>query len=158
MTRRAVDYLRHHAIAITALACSMLALAGASYAALNIPAGSIGARELRNHSITPVKFDPRAINASIRYWATIDPNGRVLASRPKARALGWAAGRGQVSWGQRIPNNCFSFATVDGFSLPAGQQFGFASTTIGGSGVVVFTADASATSAPKRVNVLVLCP
>ena len=42
--RTALDYLRRHAIAILALICSLLALAGASYATLRLPAGSVGAR------------------------------------------------------------------------------------------------------------------
>ena len=62
---KAIQYLRSNAISLLAL---FTALGGTSYAALNLPAGSVGTRQLRdgsvtakklaNGSITPIKFDP----------------------------------------------------------------------------------------------------
>ena len=60
-----LSYIGHHAIAILALVCSLLALAGASYAAFAVPAGSVGARQLRNNSITPDKFNHKLINGAV---------------------------------------------------------------------------------------------
>ena len=40
MIGKTLNYISHHAIAILALVCSLLALAGASYAAIAIPSWS----------------------------------------------------------------------------------------------------------------------
>jgi len=152
---KAIQHLRSNAIAYLAL---FVALGGTSYAALKIPAGSVGARQIKNHSITPVKFDPSAIGATVRYWATIDANGRLIAARPKARTLGWGGRGGALTWNRRIPSGCFSLATVDGFSPPEGAQVGFASTAIIGDEVAVNTFAPGGAPDSKRVNVAVLCP
>ena len=136
----------------------MVALGGTSYAAVNLPAGSVGAKQLKNHSITQVKLDPQSIGAVVRYWAVIDPRGRVIASRPKARTLGWGGRGGALTWGRRIPSGCFALATVDGISPPEGLQVGFASTVIGNNEVDVNTFAPSGAPDAKRVNVAVLCP
>ena len=44
---RTLDYLRRNALAALALACSLLSLAGASYAAFSLPAGSVGTCQLQ---------------------------------------------------------------------------------------------------------------
>ena len=75
---------RHFRSNLVAYLALFVAMGGTSYAALSLPAGSVGARELRNHSITPVKFDPRAIAGSVRFWAKISSTGRVIASQPRA--------------------------------------------------------------------------
>jgi hypothetical protein len=152
---KATRHFRANAIAWLAL---MVALGGTSYAAVNLPAGSVGAKQLKNHSITQVKFDPQSIGAVVRYWAVIDPRGRVIASRPKARTLDWGLRGGIFTWSRRIPSGCFSLATVDGISPPEGLQVGFASTAIFGDQVTVMTFSPSGAPDPKRVNVAVLCP
>ncbi len=152
---KATQHIRANAIAWLAL---MVALGGTSYAAVNLPAGSVGARQLKNHSITQVKFDPQSIGAVVRYWAVIDPRGRVIASRPKAENLNRGASGGILTWGRRIPSGCFSLATVDGFSPPEGLQVGFASTAIIGDELAVNTFAPSGAPDAKRVNVAVLCP
>ena len=85
--RPAIEYVRHHAIAILALICSLLALAGASYASFGLPAGSVGARQLRDNSITPAKFNHKLINGAVRAWAIVAANGHVIAGggNPKVR-------------------------------------------------------------------------
>jgi hypothetical protein len=146
---------RHHVIA--AYLALFVSLGGTAYAALNIPAGSIGARELRNHSITPVKLDPRAIGASVRYWAIVDPTGHVAASRPRATTSNWGGGSGYVTWGHAIPSGCLSLATVGGIASPEGLQQGFASAFAEGSKVTVFTFSPSGAADAKRVQIVVLC-
>jgi hypothetical protein len=152
---KATRHFRANAIAYLAL---MVALGGTSYAAVNLPAGSVGAKQLKNHSITQVKLDPQSIGAVVRYWAVIDPSGRVIASRPKARIVIWGGRGGSLTWGRRIPSGCFSLATVDGFSPPEGAQVGFASTAIIGDELAVGTFAPSGAPDAKRVNVAVLCP
>jgi len=57
MTTRILDYPRRDAIAVTALGCSLLALGGASYAAVNLPNNSVGTAQLRNGAVTPPKLN-----------------------------------------------------------------------------------------------------
>ena len=49
---RFLSHLKSNAIAYLAL---FIALGGTSYAAVSLPAGSVGARQIKNHSITPVE-------------------------------------------------------------------------------------------------------
>lgn len=51
-------HARSNAVGYLAL---FVALGGTSYAAVSLPDGSVGNRQLRNHSITPVKLDRSAI-------------------------------------------------------------------------------------------------
>ncbi len=81
-----LNHLQRNAIAYLAL---FVALGGTSYAAVSLPPGSVGARQIKNHSITPVKFDPSTIGASVRYWARISAAGRIIASWPKAKIVVW---------------------------------------------------------------------
>jgi hypothetical protein len=152
---KATRHFRANAIAYLAL---MVALGGTSYAAVNLPAGSVGAKQLKNHSITQVKLDPQSIGAVVRYWAVVDPRGRVIASRPKAKNLNRGASGAILTWGRRIPSGCFSLATVDGISPPEGLQVGFASTSISGDELAVNTFAPGGAPDAKRVNVAVLCP
>jgi hypothetical protein len=152
---RILNHVHSNLIAYIAL---FVALGGTSYATLSLPTGSVGAKQIRNHSITPVKFDPRSIRATVRYWAVVDSSGRVLASRPKAKNLNKGTSGAILTWGQRIPSGCLSLATVDGISLPEGEQLGFASTSISGDELVVHTFAPSGGPDAKRVNVAVLCP
>jgi hypothetical protein len=150
-------HIRANAIAYLALICS---LGGTSYAALSLPAGSVGSRELRNHSITPVKFDPRAVAGSVRFWAKISSTGRVIASQPRAETVGWSppADSGRITWGRSIPAGCFSLATVDGLT---GQGFASVATLNQArppAYVVVQTFNGTGQSAAEPVNVAVVCP
>jgi hypothetical protein len=63
----------------------LLALAGASYADLAVPAGSVGARQIKNHVIGPVKLDRQLIGGYIRHWAEVDGQGNVQASSGPVR-------------------------------------------------------------------------
>jgi hypothetical protein len=152
---RPIQHIRTNLIAYLAL---FVALGGSSYAAFSVPNGSVGAQQIKNHTITPVKFDPRSIRATVRYWAVVDPSGRVLASRPKARNLNSGTSGAILTWGQTFSPGCFALATVDGISLPGGEQLGFASTSISGGELVVHTFAPGGAPDAKRVNVAVLCP
>jgi hypothetical protein len=70
-------YVRANAIAFLAL---FVALGGAGYAAISIPRNSVGAAQLRNHSIDPVKFDSKFIGGSVRAWAYVSATGHVYSS------------------------------------------------------------------------------
>ena len=109
MITRIVHYLRQHSLAAVALIFSILALAGSSYAAVTI-SGS----QITNHSIAPVKFDPRFISGNVRVWAIVGPAGRVIASAGKPRVtlpVSDPGGYG-IRWGVKV-GRCDTVAAVD---------------------------------------------
>jgi hypothetical protein len=120
---RTLDYLRRNALAALALVCSLLSLAGASYAALSLPAGSVGTRQLRNgavtankiqnRSITAIKFDPSTIGGSVRHWAHVSQEGQILGGSQGARVAG-AGPIFHVSWGDRFSSRCAPLVTPAG--------------------------------------------
>lgn len=155
MTRLPV-HVRNNLVAYVAL---FVALGGTSYAAFSLPANSVGAHQIRDHSITPVKFDPSAIGGSVRYWARISASGRVIDSRPRAHIVGWSAGPtaiyvgGIINWGRPIAAGCFSVATVESYPS-AGYASAVAVNGNGGLGTQVRVA----LSSPNPVSVAVICP
>ena len=58
MLRRAGTYVRQHHIALLAL---FIALGGTSYAAIKLPANSVGSAQLKNKAVTPKKVSPAAV-------------------------------------------------------------------------------------------------
>ena len=68
MLTRLLHLIRHNAIALIAL---FVALGGTSYAALNLPANSVGTPQLKNRSVTASKLNPSSVAASVRAWATL---------------------------------------------------------------------------------------
>ena len=118
--RPALDYVRHHVIAILALLCSLLALAGASYASFGLPAASVGARQLRDNSITPAKFNRGVINGAVRAWAIVGASGRVIAGggKPIVRRTTALPGQYFVLWGVNLPHACASVANINGKHSP----------------------------------------
>ncbi len=81
---RVFSHLRSNAIAYLAL---FVALGGTSYAAVNLPANSVGNRQLKNHSITPSKFDTGSIAGYVRDWAEIGPAGQLVAVAARAHLV-----------------------------------------------------------------------
>jgi hypothetical protein len=144
VTRAVISYLRRHALASTAFVCSILALAGSSYAAFTI-SGS----QIRNHTINPVKLNPRFINGNVRAWAIVAPNGRVIAGRGRPRVtsqLGDPGGYG-IAWGVSV-GRCETNAMIDYTASPPTERL-----PLGGNPSVPFTAGyavASTTGGPPR--------
>jgi hypothetical protein len=108
-----LSHLRANAVAYLAL---FIALGGTSYAALSVPANSVGTRQIRNHSITPIKFDPGKIGAYVRAWAVIENGTQVVSSKPRARVISWdpSFAAGVVSWGSAITRACFPLTSGSG--------------------------------------------
>jgi hypothetical protein len=141
-------HVRANAIAYVAL---FVALGGTSYAAMSLPAGSVGARQIKNHVITPVKLDPEFISASVRYWAIVAGNGHVIASHPRPKTFGFGSGSGVVDWGKPSQPGCFVLATVND------DAPGIVSTTLVGLSVAVNTYDPGGVAAPHTVDLAILC-
>jgi hypothetical protein len=106
---RILRYLADHAIAVTALFFSLLALAGGSYAAFTI-SGS----QIRNRTIDPVKFNPRLITGSDRAWAVVSPSGRLVAAagRPRVSTVG-LPGQYEIDWTVPVSRHCASVVSID---------------------------------------------
>lgn len=154
---RLLDHFRTNLIAYLAL---FIALGGTSYAAFTLPANSVGTRQLKRNSITPIKFNTSDIAANIRAWAVIEGGTQVVASRPKAKVVDWdpSAAVGDISWGRAISADCFPLTSGGGDfvqavawahfrGIPAVVHFG------------TFTAGDQPNSSSAAVTfVAVLCP
>ncbi len=116
------NHIRSNLIAYLAL---FVALGGTSYAAINLPAGSVGteqlsngavtAQKLANGSITPVKFANQAIGGSVRHWAFVNQNGTVIGgSRGVHVSEGPNGAPYYVSWGEQFSHSCAVLANSPG--------------------------------------------
>ena len=147
---RALNHFKSNVIAYLAL---FVALGGTSYAATTLQAGSVGTKQLKNHSVSPVKLQKSSIGGYVRDWAQINESGHVVASRPHAHIVDWAASGmfpgGVVSWGRSIPRSCFALATTS----PASASVAFASAGLTGKGSKIVLS-----SPQTAVNIAVICP
>ncbi len=161
MPRKLLAYVHQNTLALLAL---FVALGGTSYAAISLPRNSVGARQIRNHTITPAKFNAAATSGYVLDWAQIDRNGNVFSSRPKgATTIKWNSTPGtsfiggSVSWHHPITTGCFALASPGG--LPTGGPAVPASVSadlLPGSSARA--AVSVLESAPTAVNVAVVCP
>jgi hypothetical protein len=117
---RILGHVQGNVIAYLAL---FIALGGSSYAAVNLPAGSVGERQLRNHSIDPVKLNPKFIAGSVRAWAIVGSGGKVIAGGggPRVTADAPYPGAYEVRWSTRFNPRCATTATVDSSHSPTTQ-------------------------------------
>jgi hypothetical protein len=98
-----IDHIRRNTVAYLAL---FVALGGTSYAAFNLP----------NHSIQPVKLNPRLIGGYVRAWASVRADGRVVASGGGVRVLvDRFVGPGHyiINWRPRPTSPCETVGNVD---------------------------------------------
>jgi hypothetical protein len=167
---RLLAHVRNNVVAYLAL---FVALGGTSYAALSLPAGSVGTKQLRNGAVTSRKLakqavsaanlDPKSIAGHIADWAQIRADGHVISSAPKASVFVRDSTRGlfQISWHRSIPRGCMAVASPANVPAVVGDA---TANTLGpdGSGrsafVLVQTFDASGNNVPENVNVMVICP
>jgi hypothetical protein len=155
---RLLAHLRGNAVAYVAL---FVALGGTGYAAINLPAGSVGAKQIKNYSITPNKLDPSKLAGSVRAWALVSASGRVLAGEGRPRVIVGtgtdSTGRYFVTWKVASLARCAPIAGitngVDGSATP-----GFAIAQVDGA-ARVFVAVYNALSQPAQSSfyVATLC-
>jgi hypothetical protein len=170
MPRRLLHHIRSNAIGYAAL---FISLGGTSYAAIAIPAGSVGTRQLRNGAVTGNKLAKNAVSAAnlnpssiaghIADWAQIRADGHVTSSRPKASVSVTDPTRGlfRVSWHRSIPSGCIAVANPTNVPTVLGSAsasaFGLGGQNSATS-LLVSTFDASGNNVPVNVNVVVICP
>jgi hypothetical protein len=157
---RALRHIRSNTVAYLAL---FVALGGTGYAAANLPANSVGNRQLKNGSVTPVKIDRHLITGSIRAWAEVNAGGRVVAGEggPKAVARTGPTTLGQyiVKWKTQSFARC---SAVGGIAAPAGSSLTPGSVIAQTDGppeatsalVAVFNAEGQAAALPFWVGIL----
>lgn len=153
---RVVGHLKHNLVAYLAL---FVALGGTSYAALRIPAGSVGSRQLKDHSVAPVKLDGGKTAGYVADWAQIGDNGHLVASSPRrATILNWNATPntpavgGSIRWSHTISAPCIAMASTAG--VPAADPASVSAEITGPiNRPYVFVRE----SAPTAVNVAVIC-
>ena len=124
---RILRYLANHAIAVTALFFSLLALAGGSYAAF-----SVNGSQIQNHTINPSKLNPRFINGNTRAWALVRANGNVIASagRPRVTQNVGLPSEYIIRWGVKM-GRCATVASIDGAdSRPTEQVTGSGNSSL----------------------------
>ena len=118
MIGKTLNYISHHAIAILALVCSLLALAGASYAATQLPKNSVGNPQIQQGAVSPPKFSEQ-VGGYVRMYAVVNANSELQYSSPRAKLSNWgnnsvAGGSsfGTVSWKPTVSaKRCAAFAT-----------------------------------------------
>lgn len=165
---RLIPHIRSNAIAYLAL---FVALGGTGYAVTNLPADSVGARQLKNGavtskklangSVTARKLDPRAIGGSIVHWASVREDGRLVGGSRGATASAGSGRLFRVSWGVRFSSRCGVLTSSPGVAghVPIADSIGTQivqpATTRGATSVWVFPYSAgSAVAAPFDVAVV----
>ena len=149
---RVLNHLRHQAVAYVAL---FIALGGTGYAATRLPAGSVGTRALKNHSITPDKLDRNSIAGYLRAYVEINPQGQIVESHPAATLIpdGTASQPGYlIEWSSSMASSCFALATSQLPSQATSASAYFVSGGKSNAGTYVRL------SAPDAVAVAVMCP
>jgi hypothetical protein len=125
---RLISHLRNNLVGWIAL---FVALGGTGYAAIGIPRNSVGSAQLRNHSVTPVKLNPKSIGGSVRAWAIVSSTGKVLSASgaPRVDFVSSSPGLFDIRWSVRFPPHCATLANIDSQS-PATETIPI---TVGGS-------------------------
>lgn len=161
---KTLTFIRHNAIALLAL---FVALGGTSYAALSLPAGSVGAQQIRNHSVAAVKLDPRSIAASIRAWVVVQwgAGGKLVAraSSSPVRVATGSTGEG-ITWPHRhFSRQCVASATPQVNLSPAVHPTGYVTaqfdpTNPPGAFLELFGFAPDGSRSAQAADVLIVCP
>jgi hypothetical protein len=162
---RVLSHVRQNVVAYLAL---FVALGGTSYAAVSLPRNSVGARQIKNHSITPVKFNGKSIAGSISAWVILQwrtdtqLRARAASSHVVTRNTTEAE---TVMWPRRhFARDCAVSATpqenlnstspnIDGY-----LTVNFDPTNPSGAFLTIHGFSTRGTPMPQAATVLVVCP
>jgi hypothetical protein len=134
-----------------------------AYLALFLAMGgtSVAAVSLANHSIDPVKLDPRNIGGYVREWASVSANGRVAASggRVTVRTGSAFPGRYYFTWHTRLTSPCTVIGSVDTGSgnTPGYVTGGFAGVPKHNPTSIAVTYNAQGQATPQPFEVELFC-
>jgi hypothetical protein len=168
MITRLCSHIRSNAVAYLAL---FIALGGTGYAATNLPALSVGTRQLRNGAVTTAKLakssvawanlDPKTIGGAVLHWAQVSADGQIESSSGQAKDDGIARdGNYVISWSGTFPTRCIAVATTRATGGVLSPASGFANTSVAGgkpTAVVVNTYDAQGQPSPAGFSLAVIC-
>ena len=158
--------LRHARQNTVAYVALFVALAGTSYAALRVPTNSVGERQLRNHSIDPVKLNPRFFGGYVRKWATVDASGHLIASGGPVKVTMPSflpPANYVIDWLTHPRTRCTSIVSLDEHSNnssgPAAGSVtsGTTQNDIRGVETSVSTFGSSGTPEPESFDIALLC-
>jgi hypothetical protein len=161
MLNKILSYVSHHAVAILALVCSLLALAGASYAAIQLPKNSVGNAQIRQGAVAPPKFSSQ-VGGYVRMFAVVNARSQLQYSSPQAKLSNWGNSptpgmysRGYIFWKPTVPaKHCAAFATAQtGLSSPTSVGAIVVPNSRGMTGTHVFVG----WSGPATIAVEVVC-
>jgi hypothetical protein len=152
---KALGHFKNNVIAYLAL---FVALGGTGYAAVNLPKGSVGTGQLKNHSVTPIKLDRGSIAGYVRAYAEINELGQITAAHPSAKVIVWRTNAplqgGTIQWSEPISRSCFALATTT--TLSAGGSSVSAALAGGSKGDALTYVNPSAPN--QGVNIAIVCP
>ena len=162
MTARILDYLRRNAIALIALACSLLALAGASYAAVSLPNNSVGNAQLRNGSVTPPKLNHRSIGGYVAAWAETNNGCELVASSGGARIANdhpctATGGALRITWRGTFPRSRLACVAIGIPSAAPGSTEPAVESYYEGNGRVIVPNAVNPNGGDQGVTVVVVC-
>ena len=160
-------HVRQNAVAYVAL---FVALGGTGYAAINLPAGSVGTRQLRNGAVTanklangsisPAKLDRGSLGGAVRYWAQVRQDGHILGGSRGARAS-LSGAEYTVTWGTKFPSSCAALVTpaaVPGIApIANGTGVGISSSGPRKTTVVYVWTYSNGNPTPAPFNIAVVC-
>jgi hypothetical protein len=159
---RVLSHVRHNVVAYLAL---FVALGGTSYAAVSLPRNSVGAPQIKNHSITPVKFNGKSIAGSVRAWVILQWRGSVIkATSASGHVTVKNVSSGvTVTWPHHhFPPRCLASATPQ-VNLNGGELYGFVTaqfdpTNPSGAFLALHGFQPSGTPSAQAADVLIVCP
>jgi hypothetical protein len=159
-----LTHVKHNVVAYLAL---FVALGGTSYAAVNLPAGSVGSKQLRNGAVTNAKLargsvgarklDPSLFAGYVRAYVQLTGTGQIRASRPASKviAVGAAGPVPEITlrWSRPIPGSCFAEATTNDLG-----DVSYASASLAGGAKGDALTYVSLSGADHLVNIAIICP
>ena len=155
---RPIQHMRSNAVGYLAL---FVALGGTSYAAIGIPVGSVGTRQLRNGAVTPKKLDGHSITGYVAFWAKVYNTGAVVASSRPAKTQGWVGTAGNIVFHGELPKSCFPLANVTQGTVPTGGYVSnvASSSRSGQTDIFMTFAEPGAPQPqPVAVDLVEICP
>lgn len=159
MPHRILSHIRANIVAWLAL---FVALGGTGYAAVSLPAGSVGSRALQNHSITPDKFNRQFINGTVRAWAVVGPSGNVQegAGKPIVGGIKGTSGSYVITWknvAAPTRRGCFALAGLVGDNGAGSATAGLVAASTRNWRVGVNTYGAQGQPLPQYFYVALVC-